>query len=181
MDADRIFVKDGTVWTSAGLTAGIDLALALIEEDFDTEVAKAIAKDMVVYHQRPGGQSQFSTMLELQPTPGPIRKALIYARDHLCEPLTVELLADVACLSPRQFSRRFLNATGNSPIKAIELLRLEAARPRIEDEAEPLEIVARAFGFGDTEKMRRSCTKIYGRTPQELRRVARQNKRLPAG
>lgn len=173
VDVNRIFIQDRNVWTSAGMSAGIDLALALIGDDFDSELAKGIARDMVVYHQRLGGQSQFSTLLEIMPASGRVRDALCYARDHLDEPLSVDRLAEVACLSLRQFSRIFLEATGTTPARAVERLRLEAARPRIEDQSEALEKIARDVGFGDVERMRRSCVNVFGRTPQELRRAAR--------
>ncbi|TLG72807.1 GlxA family transcriptional regulator [Methylocystis sp. B8] len=174
VDADRIFIKDGNVWTSAGLTAGIDLALALIEADCGSEIAKGVARDMVVYHRRLGGQSQYSTMLEMMPTSGRVREALCYARDHLNKPLPVETLADAAGVGLRQFSRIFLNATGTTPAKAVERLRLEVARPKIEDGAEPIERIAQDVGFGSAETMCRSFVKAFGRTPQELRRSARQ-------
>lgn len=173
VDADRIFIKDGDVWTSAGMTAGMDLALALIEDDCGPEVAKGVARDMVVYHRRLGGQSQFSAMLELAPPSGRVRDALCYAREHLNEALTVERLADVACVSLRQFNRIFVNATGTTPARAIELLRLDAARSRIEEGSEPFERIACDVGFGSVERMRRSCVAIFGQSPQELRRAAR--------
>ncbi len=173
VDADRIFVKDGSMWTSAGVTAGIDLALALVEEDHGVELAKAIARDLVVYHRRPGGQSQFSTLLELEAASGRVRQALAFARDHLHEPLPVERLARAACTSERHFGRIFLSETGETPARAVERLRVEAARPRVEDGREPLESIARKVGFGDPERMRRSFVRIFGQTPQSLRRVAR--------
>ncbi|WP_426991395.1 GlxA family transcriptional regulator [Methylomonas sp. CM2] len=108
VDIDRIYIKEGNIWTAAGLTAGIDLALMLIEDDFGSSVAKSVAKDMVVYHRRLGGQSQFSAILDITPTSGRVRDVLCYARDHLRESLSVERLAEVACISPRQFSRTFL-------------------------------------------------------------------------
>jgi transcriptional regulator GlxA family with amidase domain len=174
VDIDRIFIKDGTIWTSAGMTAGIDLALALIEDDFGPTIAKSIARDLVVYHRRLGGQSQYSALLDITPTSGRVRDALCYARDHLSEALSVERLAEVACVSSRQFSRIFFNATGTTPAKAIERLRLEVARPRIEETSEPLEMIARNVGFATAEKMCRSCVSVFGRTPQELRRTARK-------
>jgi len=174
LDTDKIYIKDGNVWTSAGMTAGIDLALALIEEDFDAGLSKDVARDLVVYYQRPGGQSQFSAMLQMDPEVERIKNVLGYARNHLRDPLTVERLAEIACLSPRQFSRVFLSTTGETPAKAIERLRLEAALPLIEDGQVPLEKIARDAGFGDEEAMRRSCKRMYGQTPQELRRTARE-------
>src|SRR6202012_5487570 len=105
LDEDRIFINDGPIWTSAGMTAGVDLGLALIENDLGPELAKAVARKLVIYHRRGGGQSQFSTLLELSPKSDRIQAALAYARDNLHKPLTVPDLADAARLSPRQFSR----------------------------------------------------------------------------
>jgi transcriptional regulator GlxA family with amidase domain len=177
VDADRIFVKDGDIWTSAGVTAGIDLTLALIEEDYGTALAKKIARDLVVHHRRHGGQSQFSTLLELEPTSGRVRQALAFARDHLHEPLSVERLADAACMSSRHFGRLFLTETGETPARAVERLRIEAARPKVEESREPLESIARKLGFGDVERMRRSFVRLFGQTPQTLRRMARKEQR----
>jgi transcriptional regulator GlxA family with amidase domain len=173
VDADRIFVKDAGVWTSAGVTAGIDLTLALIEEDYGTGLAKKIARDLVVPYRRHGGQSQFSTLLELEPASDRVRQALHFARDHLHEPLSVERLSAAACISSRHFGRLFLSETGETPARAIERLRIEAARPRVEDGREPLESIARKVGFGDVERMRRSFVRLFGQTPQTLRRLAR--------
>ena len=125
MDEDRIFINDGPIWTSAGMTAGVDLGLALIENDLGPELAKAVARKLVIYHRRGGGQSQFSSLLELSPKSDRIQAALTYARDNLHKPLTVPDLAEAACLSPRQFSRAFHAETGQSPAKAIENLRVE--------------------------------------------------------
>lgn len=174
VDVDRIFIKDRNVWTSAGMTAGMDLSLAMIEEDLGPEAAKGVARDMVLHHRRLGGQSQFSAMLDMAPPSGRIRDALRYAAEHLTEALSVEDLADAACLSLRQFNRVFFNATGTTPTKAIERLRLDVARARIEDGPEPFETIARSVGFGSVERMRRSCVAIFGQSPQELRRSARQ-------
>ncbi len=176
VEPDRIFVRDGTVWTSAGITAGIDLALALIEADLDPEVARAVARQMVVYYRRAGGQSQFSALLEMEPRSDRIRRSLRFARDHLHESLPVERLAKEACLSPRQFSRAFLAETGLSPAKAVDRLRAELARDRIEDGKEPLDAIACAVGFGDAERMRQSFIRSFGQPPQAVRRVARLNR-----
>lgn len=173
VDADRIFVREDDIWTSAGITSGIDMALAMIEEDCGSEISKAIARDLVVYHRRSGGQSQFSTMLELEPRPGRIRDALAYARVHLSERLSVDRLAEVANISPRQFARQFTAETGDTPARAVERLRCEAAIPRIEGTRETLEHIARQVGFGDMERMRRACLRIYGQSPQALRRRGR--------
>jgi len=114
VDGDRIFTRDGSVWTSAGISAGIDLALALVEDDLGPDLSRATARTLVVYHRRPGGQSQFSTLLDLDPQSERIRKVLSFAREHLHEQLTAERLAEVACLSPRQFTRAFVAETGGN-------------------------------------------------------------------
>ncbi len=173
VDGDRIFVRDGAIWTSAGITAGIDLALMLIEADLSRDVARAASRQLVVYHRRPGGQSQFSALLALDPPSGRIGRALDFARTHLHEALSVERLAAVACLSPRQFGRAFLAETGRTPAKAIERLRVEAARLRLESSCEPIELIARAVGFADPERMRRACLRVLGQPPQALRRATR--------
>ena len=173
MEEDRIFINDGPIWTSAGMTAGIDLALALVEQDLGAEVARAVAKKLVVYHRRAGGQSQFSALLELAPQSDRIQRALAYARDNLQAPLSVADLADAARLSPRQFSRAFHAETGQSPAKAIENLRVEAARLMMEEGRHPIEIVARQTGFADRDRMRRAFLRAFGQPPQVIRRNAR--------
>ncbi|PQV43559.1 GlxA family transcriptional regulator [Paraburkholderia sp. BL21I4N1] len=173
VDDDRIFIVDGSVWTSAGMTACIDLCLALVENDLGTAVSRAIAKKLVVYHRRTGGQSQFSAMLDLEPKSDRIQSALSYAKNHLREPLTVEQLADVAHLSPRQFSRAFRDETRQSPAKAIEALRVEAARAMLEAGRHSMEAVAVDTGFVDTERMRRAFLRAYGQPPQAIKRAAR--------
>ncbi|MBB3211404.1 transcriptional regulator GlxA family with amidase domain [Herbaspirillum sp. Sphag1AN] len=178
VDSDKIFIKDGKVWTSAGISAGIDLALALIEEDHGAELARAVARELVVYHRRPGGQSQFSSLLAMDPPSGRIRQALSYARDHLHESLSAERLAEVACLSRRQFDRAFSAETGQTPAKAIEKLRAEVARPRVEAGDESLENIARAVGFDDPERMRRAFLRVFGYAPQAIRRATRQQESL---
>ncbi|WP_158817548.1 GlxA family transcriptional regulator [Methylocapsa sp. S129] len=172
VDADRIFVKDGNIWTSAGITAGIDLTLALIEDDFGIDVSKAVAREMVVYHRRSGGQSQFSAMLELEPPSDRIRDALKFAREHLHEPLSVERMAGAARISARQFARLFLKETGDTPGRAVERLRAEVALPRVQEGTEPIEMIARHVGFGDKERMRRAFVRIYGQPPRGLRRAS---------
>ncbi|KAF0095458.1 MAG: transcriptional regulator AraC family [Puniceicoccaceae bacterium 5H] len=173
VEPDRIFVRDGAVWTSAGITAGIDLALALIEADLGAAAAQAVAKHLVVYYRRPGGQSQFSELSRLETDSDRMRRVLGFARAHLPEDLSVERLAEVACLSPRQFSRAFKQATGESPAKAVERLRVEAARSRLEGDDAPVEAIAAAVGFGDPERMRRAFLRWYGQPPQAVRRAAR--------
>ncbi len=174
--SEPIFVRDGQVWTAAGVTAGIDLAIALVEEDLGLELSKAVARELVMYHRRPGGQSQFSAMLDLEPSSDRIRCALAYAREHLPEPLSVGILAGIARLSERQFGRAFRAETGETPARAIERLRAEAARMRIESGREPVEAVAAAIGFADPERMRRAFLRVYGQPPQSLRRAARTGK-----
>ncbi|MDI3566040.1 GlxA family transcriptional regulator [Bradyrhizobium sp. Arg816] len=173
MDEDRIFINDGAIWTSAGMTAGIDLGLALIENDLGAELAKSVARKLVVYHRRGGGQSQFSALLELSPKSDRIQTALAYARENLHKPLTVPELANAAHLSPRQFSRAFHAETGQSPAKAIENLRVEAARDLMEQSRHSIEIVARQTGFSDRDHMRRAFLRAFGQPPQVLRRHAR--------
>lgn len=173
VDGDKIFIKDGNLWTSAGVCAGIDLALMLIEEDLGIDISRATARNLVVYHRRPGGQSQFSSLLELDPESDRIRNALHYAREHLHEKLSVEHLADIACLSPRQFGRAVFAETGETPAKVVERLRAEAARIKVENTSEPIEIIAQNLGFTDPERMRRAFLRLFQQTPQELRRKAR--------
>ncbi len=173
MEEDRIFIIDGAVWTSAGATAGIDLALAMLEQDFGPDVARAVARKLVVYHRRAGGQSQFSALLELEPKSDRIQRALVYAKNNLASPLTVRQLAEAAHLSPRQFSRAFHAETGQSPAKAIENLRIEAARLMMEQSRHPIEIIARQTGFADRDRMRRAFLRAFGQPPQAIRRNAR--------
>ena len=174
VEADRIFCRDGNLWTSAGITAGIDLALALIEEDHGFAVAKGVAQYLVVYHRRHGGQSQFAASVDLESSNDRIAAALGYARDHIAETLTVELLAEAASMSLRQFSRVFRAQTGMTPARVVERLRADLARGRIESTTEPVERIAEAVGYGDAENMRRSFIRIYGQPPQSIRRVVRR-------
>lgn len=173
VEEDRIFIADGTIWTSAGMTAGIDLALALVEEDLGMEAARFVARKLVVYHRRSGGQSQFSTLLELEPKSDRMQAVLTFARRNLTSRLSVEDLAEVAHLSPRQFSRAFQAETGQSPAKAIEHLRLEAARTLMEDSNHSIDIVAQQTGFADRDRMRRAFLRAFGQPPQVIRRAAR--------
>lgn len=173
VDEDRIFVADGNIWTSAGMSSAIDLTLALIEDDHGAELARAIARKLVVYHRRPGGQSQFSALLELEPRSDRVRRALVHAKEHLRNPLTVEELAEAASLSARQFSRIFREETGQSPAKAVERLRLEAAKIMLEEGRHSMDIVARDTGFADRDRMRRAFLRFFGQPPQSLRRSLR--------
>ena len=173
VEEDRIFIIDGPVWTSAGMTAGIDLALAMIEKDLGADVARAVARQLVVYQRRAGGQSQFSALLELEPKSDRIQSALAYAKRNLDTPLTVVQLAEAAHLSPRQFSRAFRAETGQSPAKAVENLRVEAARLMMEQSRHPVDVIARQTGFADRDRMRRAFLRAFGQPPQVIRRNAR--------
>ncbi|HEY5758741.1 MAG TPA: GlxA family transcriptional regulator [Steroidobacter sp.] len=170
LEEDRIFIIDGPVWTSAGMTAALDLALAMVEKDLGLQIARDVARKMVLFHRRAGGQSQFSALLELEPKSDRIQSALTYARRNLRTLLSVEQLAEAAHLSARQFSRAFRAETGQSPAKAIESLRLEAARVMMEEGRHPIEVVARETGFASRERMRRAFLRAYGQPPQAMRR-----------
>ncbi|WP_437618849.1 GlxA family transcriptional regulator [Sorangium sp. So ce1151] len=172
VDHDRIFIVDGPIWTSAGMSAGIDLALALVEADLGVEVARMVARKLVVYHRRAGGQSQYSALLDLDAKSDRVQTALAYAREHLSADLSVDALARAAHLSPRQFSRLFREETGQSPAKAVERLRVEAARLMMESGRFSVDEVARENGFGNRERMRRSFVRAFGQPPQALRRAA---------
>jgi transcriptional regulator GlxA family with amidase domain len=173
VDEDRIYIVDGSVWTSAGMTAGLDLALAMVEQDLGADIARSVAHKLVMPQRRAGGQSQHSEMLELAPKSDRIQNVLNYARKHLNRPLTVEELASEAHLSPRQFSRVFTEETGQSPAKAIEGLRLEAARLMIERSRHSLETIALETGFRDRRHMREAFMRGFGVPPQGVRREAR--------
>lgn len=153
--------------------AAIDLALALIEDDLGGQIARTIARKLVLYHRRAGGQSQFSSLLELEPKSDRIQKVMTYARGNLANALSVEELAGVANLSPRQFSRTFQAETGQSPARAIEHLRLESARMLLETSARLIDEIARQTGFGERDRMRRAFLRAYGQPPQVIRRQAR--------
>jgi transcriptional regulator GlxA family with amidase domain len=173
VEPDRIFIVDGRTWTSAGLTAAMDLALGMVEKDLGPEVALSVAHVLVMHHRRTGGQSQHSEMLRLAPKTDRIQSALDYASKNLSRPISVDDLARVAHLSTRQFSRVFLAETGHSPAKAIEQLRLEAARNMVERGRHPLEVIARETGFRDRKHLREVFVRGFGVTPQSLRRSSR--------
>jgi transcriptional regulator GlxA family with amidase domain len=172
-EPDQIFTHDGNVWTSAGITAGIDLALAMVTEDHGEEIAQQAARQLVLYHRRSGGQSQFSSLLELKTPNGRFGALLSWARENLDARLTVEDLADRAGMSARHFARAFAAETGTTPSKAIERLRIEVARERVQSSREAIELVAEATGFRDPERMRRAFIRAFGQPPQALRRAAR--------
>lgn len=172
VEADRIFVQDGQIWTSAGMSAGIDMALAMVEYDHGIEVARCVARQLVLYHRRAGGQSQYSTLLELAPKTDRIQNALNYARSNLKNALSLDELAEAARLSSRQFSRAFRDETGQTPAKAVERLRVEAARQMLEQGRHTIETIAYETGFADRERMRRAFLRTLGQPPQTIRRNA---------
>ena len=173
LEPDRIFVRDGDIWSSAGISAGIDLALALAAEDYGDDIAQETARQLVLYHRRSGGQSQFSSLLELKAPAGRFGPLLTWAREHLEAPLTVEDLAEQAGMSSRHFTRAFMAETGTTPSKAVERLRIEVARQRVQSSSEAIERVAQLTGFRDPERMRRAFIRAFGQPPQSLRRAAR--------
>ena len=174
VDPDPIFVRDRgegrEIWTSAGVTSGMDLALALVEEDLGPEIAREAARWLVLFLQRPGGQSQFSTHLEAQPARRePIRDLQAWMADNLTADLRVEVLADRAAMSPRNFARAFSRETGFTPAVYVENLRVEAARQRLERGDDPVEAVADTCGFGTPETMRRAFARRVGIPPADYR------------
>src|SRR5580700_5491307 len=173
LDPERIFVHEGKLWTSAGITAGIDLSLALIGEDLGEAVARRTAQHLVVYHRRPGGQSQFSALLAMENPQGRFAALLEFMRAHLAAALSVEQLAARACMSARHFARAFHEETGVTPAKAVERLRADAARAMLESGARSVQEVARASGFNDPERMRRAFQRLFGAAPSAMKRGRR--------
>jgi transcriptional regulator GlxA family with amidase domain len=171
VDPEPIFLRDGPVWTSAGVTAGMDLALALVEEDLDRDAALQIARHLVLFLRRPGNQSQFSATLSAQePAREPLREVQRHVVEHPEADLSVEALADRACMSPRHFARAFAAESGVTPARYVERVRLEAARRHLEDTAESIAAVAHACGFGTAETMRRTFLRALDVGPAEYRR-----------
>jgi transcriptional regulator GlxA family with amidase domain len=169
VESDPIFIRDGDIWTSAGITAGIDLALALLEEDLGREVALAVARELVVFLKRPGGQAQFSATLSLQRGGGGFDDLHAWIGDNLGADLSIPQLAARAHMSERTFLRRYKQAAGCSPAKAIERLRVEAAQRRLCESREPIKRVAARCGFGSEEMMRRSFARVARVSPQDYR------------
>jgi transcriptional regulator GlxA family with amidase domain len=169
VESDPIFVCDGPVWTSAGVTAGIDLALALVEEDLGRSVALAVARYLVVFFKRPGGQAQFSAALSLQTADDKFGALHDWISGHLTDHLSLSVLADQAGMSERSFSRHYAEATGQTPARAIERLRVEAARRLLSESRLPVKRIAQRCGFGAEETMRRSFLRLLATTPQDYR------------
>ena len=175
LDADRIYVRDGRIWSSAGITAGIDLALALISEDLGEDIARRTAQQLVVYHRRPGGQSQFSPLLQMERTDGRFGELWDHVRTHLRDRLGIAELARMSCMSPRNFSRVFTEEVGLAPAKAVERLRVDTARAALESGGHSIQHVAVACGFGNPERMRRSFLRVLGAPPSALKRQGRRD------
>ena len=169
--AEAIFVTSGHIWTSAGVSAGIDMALAMIEADLDHRAALEVARGMVLFLKRPGGQSQFSVELrrQMRDARGRFEDLHDWIRDNLDADLSVPALARAARMSARNFARIYVRETGDSPARAVEKLRIEAARRLLESTADPIQVVAGRTGFGDDERMRRAFVKTYGVSPLDYR------------
>ncbi|MEU3286130.1 GlxA family transcriptional regulator [Streptomyces longwoodensis] len=171
VEPDPVYVRDGHVSTSAGVTAGIDLALALVEEDLDRDTALTVARHLVVFLRRPGNQAQFSAQLAAQTARrDPLREVQRWITEHPADDLSVEALAARARLSPRHFARAFRDETGTTPGRYVDRVRLEHARRLLEDTADGVEEISRASGYGTPEAMRRAFVKALGTPPAEYRR-----------
>ncbi|WP_184473346.1 GlxA family transcriptional regulator [Rhizobium esperanzae] len=180
LDPDPIFIRDGDMWTSAGVTAGIDLALALIEIDLGRRAALAVGRQLVVFLKRPGGQSQFSTVFSLQENDGRFDQLHAWIIENLSGPLPLAALAERVNMSSRSFSRHYRQATGLTPARAIEDIRIETAR-RLLDEGQSVARVSRRCGFGSEETMRRVFLRHFGTSPKAYReRFARQTPLRPS-
>jgi transcriptional regulator GlxA family with amidase domain len=170
VEPDSIYVRDGDTWTSAGVTAGIDLALAMVEADHGRELAREVARWLVVFVQRPGGQSQFSSHITaVQADREPLRELQGWIADHLGEDLRVEALAERVHMSTRNFARAFRREVGLTPAAYVEAVRIERAKQRLEEAGEPVESVARSCGFGSAETMRRAFARRVGVPPADYR------------
>ncbi|HEY0185354.1 MAG TPA: GlxA family transcriptional regulator [Rhodopila sp.] len=169
VEPDPIFVRDGPLWTSAGITAGIDLALALVEQDLGRSRALSVARHLVVFLKRPGGQAQFSTTLSLQAAEDRFGALHDWINAHLSDTLSLATLARQAGMSERSFSRHYTGATGVTPAHAVERLRVEAARLLLSDSRLPMKQIAARCGFGSEERMRRGFARLLAVTPQDYR------------
>ncbi|GIL41266.1 AraC family transcriptional regulator [Rhodospirillales bacterium TMPK1] len=175
VELDPIYVRDGKIWTSAGVTAGIDLALALIEDDFGAQRSLAVAKELVVFLRRPGGQAQFSNALAAQAQSAAQQEharldaVRDWMQDHLARDCSVETLAARAGMAPRSFARHFAARFGTTPAKRVEELRLEAAQRALHDGDAAIKQIAARCGFGDEERMRRAFVRRFGVAPSAYR------------
>jgi transcriptional regulator GlxA family with amidase domain len=177
VDPDPIFVRDENIYTSAGVTAGMDLALALVEEDHGSKLALQVARNLVLYLRRPGGQSQFSAALSLQATDRkPLRELEAWVLDNLNKPLTVPVLAQRVAMSPRNFARVFTQELKTTPAKFVERLRVEAARRRLEESQNSMETIASECGFGNVNSMRNVFQRTLKIPPGQYRRHFRHGK-----
>jgi transcriptional regulator GlxA family with amidase domain len=175
VESDRIFVKDGNLYTAAGGTAGLDLALALIEEDLGRDLAFAVARALVMFVRRPGGQNQFSALLQSQTAERqPLRDLLAWASEHLTDSLSVETLAARVHMSARNFSRAFRKELGKTPARFIETLRIDAAARMLEQTGVCIDQAAKECGLGSADSMRRSFLRVRGVTPSEYRERIRR-------
>jgi transcriptional regulator GlxA family with amidase domain len=159
------------MWSSAGISAGVDLTLALIEKDQGVSVALQVARELVVFLKRPGGQSQFSTVLsgQISDADGPLGPLFAWIADHLDADLRAEVLAEKAGMSLRTFARTFVTRTGLTPAKAVEMVRIQAAREAIEQSDTPLGVIAARCGFGGEQRMRRAFLRQFNATPADIR------------
>jgi len=169
VESDPIYVKDGAIWTSAGVTAAIDLALALVEEDAGRALSLAVARHLVMFLKRPGGQAQFSAALSLQGAEDRFGDLHAWMGGRLNGDLSLPALARKAGMSERSFSRHYAKATGITPARAVERLRVEAARQLLADTRLPVKRIAQRCGFGSEETLRRSFNRLLASTPQEYR------------
>jgi len=170
VERDPIFVRDGTVYTSAGVTAGMDLALALVEEDHGRQLALRVARQLVMFLKRPGGQSQFSAQLAVQAADRePLRELQAWIADHLDGDLSVPVLAAEVAMSERNFARVFTRDVGVTPARFVERARVEGARRRLEESTDGVEMVAARCGFGSAEVMRRAFLRLLGVPPSAYR------------
>jgi transcriptional regulator GlxA family with amidase domain len=169
VDGDSIFVEDQGVWTSAGVTAGMDLALAMVEEDFEPDLALAVARRLVLFLKRPGGQSQFSAPLQSQSVEGQLKPLLKWILDNPAADLRTDKLADRANMSLRNFHRAFLSATGKPPAEWVEEMRMQLAKRLLEQTDHHVDQVAVKAGFGTYQRMWRAFMRQIGVTPAAYR------------
>ena len=173
IEGDRIFIVDENIWSSAGMIAGVDLVMGMVEKDLGLQVAKEVARSLVVHHRRTGGQSQHSKLLELTGRHDRVQEAIAYSRRNLGMALSVESLAHHVHLSARQFTRLFRSETGMSPAKAIESLRVETANMMMSHGRHSIDSIAKAVGFGNRHRMRSAFQRVLGIAPQDAQRTAR--------